>query len=228
MGDHNKVSVIEECKKFISTLSESGKENQEQYDNYAELYDKMMDMGYKTPEILAEMCMKHLNKNLSETVLLDVASGTGLMAQTLKTFGYKGSIDGIEANAKMIEECMKKNKIYREIKQHYLSEDQPMPYSDDTYDIVICAGALCMGHIPPECIRDMIRVLKSEGILLFNVANLECDKKNVTNQAVKELMNQMALENRCKLVEEVSKVGFENPQQKVQFAEKTFYYCFRK
>jgi len=225
MDGDDRVAVVEECRQFVNLFNDSAMENQENYQNFAEVYDRMMDTGYKTPEILSRMCMEQLNNNSSQIALLDIASGTGRLAHALRTLGYKGIIDGIEASSKMIEECIKKNNIYREVKEHFLSEDQPMPYSDDTYDIVICAGALCMGHIPYQCIRDMIRVLKPGGIFLFNVSRLVFDKNNVAIPAIQEFMNQMMSENRCKLVQESSELAYENPLYKM--AEKSFFYCYQ-
>ena len=220
--DIPKNSILEACNLFISRLSDSAKENQENYQSYAELYDKMMDLGYRSPDILSKMCMKHLSRNSAETVFLDVASGTGRMGQVLKSCGYKGIIDGIEASSEMIEESMKKDKVYREVKMQFLSENQPMPYPENSYDAVVCAGALCVGHIPHQCIEDMIRVLTPGGILLFNVSRLECDKDNSAVTAVQEFMKKMVSENRCQILEEICEPAW------YQTDEKAYYYCFKK
>ena len=217
-------SAVETCRQFVGLFNDSGKQNQKNYQNYAKLYDKMMDTGYRTPEILSKMCMKHLKTNSADTVLLDVASGTGRIGHRLKSFGYEGVIDGIEASSEMIKES--KNEFYRDLKEHFLSEDQPMPYPDNTYDAVVCAGALCLGHIQHQCLDDMIRVLKPGGILLFNVAKLEYDKDDIAIPAVQELMNKMVSDNRCKLIEKVSEQSYQNLQ--FQMADKALFYCYQK
>jgi len=201
MDRQDNILMTEECRKFLSIFNDSRKEAQEHYKNYAELYDKMMDTGYKSPDVLGKMCMQFLKNNSSKTQLLDIASGTGLMAQALKRWGYKGVIDGIEANPKMIEECMKKDIHYRDIKEHFLSEDQPMPYSDNTYDVIICASALSLGH-------------------------LITDKDNTAKSTAEEFMNRMVFESRCKLVQKVTEPAYENPR--FQLPEKSTFYCYMK
>jgi len=219
------VTTIDECRKFLSSLNDSREKTQELYQNYAEIYDKMMDAGYKTPDVLGRMCMNHLKSNSSKTLLLDIASGTGLMAQALKRWGFKGVIDGIEANSKMIEECIKKDILYRDIKEHFLSEDHPMPYSDNTYDVIICASALSLGHIPHQCIQDMIRILKPEGLLLFNVTRNITDYDNIAVSAVEDFMKRMMSENRCKLIQKVAETSFENTHFCMP---KPFFHCYMK
>ena len=220
MNFQDKELMFETYQRYVKLLSESETQNQEIYQDYAKVFDNMMDTGYRTPEILSKMCAKHMNINSTEALLLDVASGTGRLGQELKTLGYEGIIDGIEASSEMIKECMKKM-IYRDVKQHFLSEKYPMPYPDNTYDIVVCAGAVILGHVPPQCLDDMIRILKPGGILLFNITQLDCDKDNLVASSTQKLMNRMVLENRCKLIEEISEPSYQED-------EIAFYYCYNK
>ena len=220
MDFQNQKPMLETYKKYSNLLSESGNKNQEIYQDYAKVFDEMMDTGYRTPEILSKQSMKHLNSNSEETVLLDVASGTGRFGQAIKALGYKGVIDGVEASSEMIKECTKK-KIYRNVELHFLSTEYPMPFHDNAYDIVVCAGAVILGHVPYQCLEDMIRVLRPGGIMLFNVAQLECDKDNIAVTSAQKFMDKMVLENRCKLLEEISEPSYRGE-------EMAFYYCYKK
>ena len=221
MDSKNLKSVIETYEEFHNLLGNATKETYAVYQNIARSYDDIMDHRYRSPEILSKLCVKYLANNSVETVLLDVASGTGRTGHALRASGYKGIIDGIEASSKMIEECMKKKKIYRKVKEHYLTKNHPMPFSDNTYDVVVCAGALLLGHVPHQCLQDMIRVLRPGGILLFNVSRLDCDIANIAILAVQTFMKQMVLENRCNLIEEILEPSYEG-------AEIAYYYCYRK
>lgn len=141
----------------------------EKYSNRAAKYeDEVVSLGYSTPKRIAEMTLELLgDNNSSSTYVLDAGCGTGLVADYLKTLGYKGVIDGFDGGAGMVEIAAKKN-IYSRVETMYLVKGkESVDFESGKYDAVVASGVFTMGHVYPTALHELVRCLKPGGVMLF-------------------------------------------------------------
>ena len=98
--------------------------------------------------------------------VLDVACGTGLVAITVNDrIGSEGSVTGVDINEGMLEVAKSKSsKIKWDI-----SPAESLPYEDSSFDRVLCQFGLMFFENQEMALREMMRVLKPDGLLVFNV-----------------------------------------------------------
>jgi len=135
------------------------------YRNWAADYDhQMLDLlGYISPASIAEILAEHLPDR--EASILDVGCGTGLTCRVLAERGYR-NLDGIDLSSEMLEVAGERG-IYRDLLQADIN--QPLTMESNRYDGVISSGTFTHGHVGPEPLRDIFRVLKPGGLLACTV-----------------------------------------------------------
>nr|XP_002129333.1 methyltransferase-like protein 27 [Ciona intestinalis] len=147
------------------------KNTSDHYNEYANHYEEdCMKLGYTEPKVATDM-LKQVMSNFEDENLqvLDVAAGTGLVADNLRALNFQGKIDGIDGSAKMLEKAKEKGN-YRNLVEEFILPDKPLPYDDSSYDVVICLGSLSVPHVQPEAIKEFMRVTKCGGLIIFSVA----------------------------------------------------------
>jgi predicted TPR repeat methyltransferase len=135
------------------------------YRKWAADYDhQMLDvLGYISPASIAEILGEHLPD--SEAAVLDVGCGTGLTCRVLAERGYR-RLDGIDLSAEMLAVARERG-IYRDLLQGDIN--QPLPLESASYDGVISSGTFTHGHVGPEPLQEIFRVLKPGGLLACTV-----------------------------------------------------------
>ncbi|XP_077495469.1 uncharacterized protein LOC144106502 isoform X2 [Amblyomma americanum] len=135
------------------------------YNNWATNYEEDMAMQkYKAPSIMAHFINQELQVK-KDAVILDVGCGTGLLGVQLKNLGYS-YIDALDYSEEMMTESKKKN-IYR---RHFLEKvykNNQLPLTDGEYDVVALCGCLMPGHIMPDALPEVARLLKPGGRLMW-------------------------------------------------------------
>ena len=107
--------------------------------------------------------------------MFDAGCGTGLVIEVLvnsKEYNRKDlEIHGGDYSKEMVSIASKKN-IYDDLRVANLKEE--LPYEPDTFDSIVCAGVFLQaeGHCGPECIPNIIRVLKKGGYFITTVRAL--------------------------------------------------------
>lgn len=98
--------------------------------------------------------------------VLDVACGTGVVSrEAVLKVGKEGSVVGLDANPGMLAVA---DSITPSIKwQQGIAES--LPYPDESFDVVVCQFALMFFIDKAQALREMFRVLKSEGRLAVAV-----------------------------------------------------------
>lgn len=151
-------------------IDNSNSENSvKKYSVHASTYEKeVLALGFPPPMKTADAIIKLLGKNNNENCsVLDAGCGTGLVAQNLMSMGYKGVVDGFDGASGMVKEASNKN-IYRTLKTIFLTEDENcINFNDGLYDAVVASGVFCTGHIYVNALRDIVKPLKSGGIIVF-------------------------------------------------------------
>ena len=126
------------------------------YRDWAETYDDDLevDLGYHAPKLLSLMLSRVVDDLKSR--ILDVGCGTGLVGSSLSTRGYI-NVDGLDFSLDMLEVAREK-RIYKNLIQADLNKK--LKFDDGTYDAMICCGTLTRGHVDPEVLIELLRILK--------------------------------------------------------------------
>ncbi|MEM9319303.1 MAG: class I SAM-dependent methyltransferase [Pseudomonadota bacterium] len=132
-------------------------EAQELYADWAQTYDQDFGAayGYVAPREIAKL---YLAKG-GTGPCLDVGAGTGLLA------AYLGGItvDAIDLSPEMLEIAREKG-LYRHLIQGDLLAPLEMP--DDVYAGAVSSGTFTYGHVGPECLAELLRVVRPGGLFV--------------------------------------------------------------
>ncbi|XP_078729987.1 methyltransferase-like protein 27 isoform X2 [Lampetra fluviatilis] len=129
------------------------------YEQWAKDYDADVHvLEYRAPFLAAEMLASRVpaGERASASVL-DVACGTGLVAQQLQRLGFR-RIRGIDGSAEMLDVAATKG-VYESTRRCVLGDD-PLPLESDAFDAVIIVGALSDGQVPHAILPELVRVAK--------------------------------------------------------------------
>ena len=93
--------------------------------------------------------------------ILDAGCGTGLVIETLlKSNEYNRQnlyVCGGDYSQEMLSMARMKD-IYDDLRELNLKEE--LPYEPESFDSVVSSGVFLQGHCGPECLHNIIRVLK--------------------------------------------------------------------
>jgi len=135
------------------------------YRKWAADYDyEMLDkLGYTSPASIAKILIEQLPDTAAE--IFDLGCGTGLTCRLLAERGYN-RLDGIDLSTEMLKVSRERG-IYRDLLDGDLN--LPLQRESDSYDGVISSGTFTHGHVGPEPLDEVFRVLKPGGILACTV-----------------------------------------------------------
>lgn len=137
----------------------------EVYDGWAGRYDRELleDWGYTSPQKAVQLLFEAMDSpNLT---VLDAGCGTGLVGVLLKEEGIS-SLTGIDYSPGMLAEAERKG-VYNAL--HTMDMNLPLPLPSDSYDAVTCIGTFTSTHVKPEAVRELARVTRAGGVLVFTV-----------------------------------------------------------
>uniref|UniRef100_H2XUU0 Methyltransferase domain-containing protein n=1 Tax=Ciona intestinalis TaxID=7719 RepID=H2XUU0_CIOIN len=131
------------------------------YNSWAKKYDDDVTvMTYRAPDAaVGKAATLIFEKEKKRFKILDLGSGTGLGGVSLRKFGFQGEIIALDGAAEMLKVAREKQ-IYSNCNEHILTSTQPLPYPDDTFDLIISVGVFGNNMIQPDCIQEVLRVLK--------------------------------------------------------------------
>jgi predicted TPR repeat methyltransferase len=141
-------------------------ETKNHYANWAASYDQEIgkDKGYRQPQRCAEALVhQDLDKN---SKIIDIGCGTGLSGIALQHAGYR-YIDGCDLSTEMLEKA-KAKQVYKRLFETNLNEP-PIDAEDAIYDAATCVGVFSFGHVEPKAIDEILRLLKSNGLLVIGL-----------------------------------------------------------
>ena len=135
------------------------------YRKWAADYDHQMldELGYTSPAKIAQQLGEHLPD--IESTVFDIGCGTGLTCVLLAEKGYT-NLDGIDLSPDMVRVAGERG-IYRELLVGDVN--QALERDDDSYDAVISSGTFTHGHVGPQPLDEIFRILKPGGILACTV-----------------------------------------------------------
>ena len=135
------------------------------YRKWAEDYDRQMldELRYVSPTEIAKLLSRYLPER--DSCILDVGCGTGLTSTYLAEAGY-GCLDGIDLSPDMVRVAAGRG-IYRELLVGDVT--RPLERDDASYDGVISSGTFTHGHVGPEPLAEIFRILRPGGVLACTV-----------------------------------------------------------
>ena len=137
----------------------------EVYDGWADRYDRELleDWGYTSPQKAVQLLLDAMGS--PELTVLDAGCGTGLVGVLLKEAGLS-SLTGIDYSPGMLAEAERKG-VYDAL--HTMDMNLPLKLPSDSYDSVTCIGTFTSTHVKPEAVKELARVTRSGGVLVFTV-----------------------------------------------------------
>lgn len=175
------------------------------YDKLASEYEQdFVGLGYKTPNTVAAEAIKHLQSKDAE--VLDLACGTGLVGESLKSCGFTGVIEGVDGSSSMLEQA-RKREIYRNLLCAFVVPDKPLPYSDDQFDAIVCSGGFGPGHLNPSVLHNLIKILKQNGVIVL--ATRENKQADSYVEDFKSVLENLKQQNLIKLENSFSTTYFD-------------------
>ena len=152
------------------------------YKKWSNSYDQdMKEWGYAYPVQLKKI----LNKNLKlkkGIKISDAGCGTGYVAEALIELKFK-NIVGIDFSRAMLE-IAKQKKIYSRLICQSLNET--IKLRSNQFELVVCTGVLTSGHVGPNSIQELIRVVKPQGYFVCSIAE-SIFKKNGFKKEIENL-----------------------------------------
>lgn len=101
--------------------------------------------------------------------ILDVCAGTGILGQQIKNHGFT-YIDGLDFSQGMLDVAKSKD-IYKNYICDSVEVGGPSKVDDHSYDVVCMMGGITIGHLKPDVLPELIRMLKPGGTLAFTITD---------------------------------------------------------
>jgi ubiquinone/menaquinone biosynthesis C-methylase UbiE len=135
--------------------------NRSYYDAFAERYDRGRDEGYH--KLIDDQAAELVRRVGEGRDVLEVGCGTGLVLQRVAQFAR--SAKGIDLSPGMLEHARRRGLDVTE------GSATALPFPDASFDVAYSFKVLA--HIPdlPACLREMMRVVRPGGHLVFDAYN---------------------------------------------------------
>jgi len=105
-------------------------------------------------------------KVMSEHVVLDVGTGTGVVAITARNVGAK--VTGLDLTPALLAQAKESAALAGHVDiAWYEGDAEVLPFADDTFDVVLSQFGHMFAPQPEVAISEMLRVLKPGGTIAF-------------------------------------------------------------
>ena len=139
------------------------------YDVTASGYDKIKDLNYVAEARCVGLPLAQALGGVQSPRVLDVAAGTGRVPLALLRSGERGSsIVAVDRSARMLGEARAALSDCDGTVALVQGDAGALSFGDNAFDCVTCLEALEFMPRPRETVREMVRVLKSRGVLLLS------------------------------------------------------------
>ncbi|XP_062575817.1 methyltransferase-like protein 27 [Saccostrea cucullata] len=135
------------------------------YNNWEDYETHLQPGRYNGPLYAAEAADRSFPSNKDTVQILDVAAGTGEVAEELVKKGFK-QLDALDPSENMLRKARAKN-IYQKIYCEFLSKEPSPNITNDAYSCVVISGGFGSGHIPPGALVELIRITKPGGMIII-------------------------------------------------------------
>lgn len=118
--------------------------------------------------------------------VLDMGAGTGICGEALAERGV-GDIDGTDISPEMLDQAAGKG-VYRKLFPGDILAGLDVP--DESYAGVVSSGTFTLGHVGPEGLDEVVRLLAPDGLAVIAVrdAHYEAEGFDAKIQALEPLL----------------------------------------
>jgi ubiquinone/menaquinone biosynthesis C-methylase UbiE len=138
------------------------------YDWTAHRYDRLKDFNPADEDYFLGRPLASALSDWDQPVVLDVATGTGRLPQTLlRQPDFDGRICGLDLSARMLRVAGQHTAPHSESVGLLWASADPLPFADDRFEAVTCLEALEFFSNAKAALDEMMRVLRPGGWLLI-------------------------------------------------------------
>lgn len=158
------------------TKNTTEEDTRKAFNDWAPMYEQdVLASGYVAFNDVADTFDSSMTKCFGEQrktmKILDVGTGTGLVGENLCGRGYT-RIDALDISQEMLDIAKEKN-IYNKLICAALCEEPVSEIATGEYDGLISAGLFSPGHAGPGGLKEIVRQVKSGGLISFSLRK-EC------------------------------------------------------
>ena len=135
------------------------------YKKWAQTYDEDFALysNYLSPMQISSFFNKHARN--TDTPILDVGAGTGLVGECLYKTGNK-KIIGIDISPEMLKQAKLKECYYSLVEADVTKK---IPLKNNSIGAVVSSGTFTHGHVGPESFDELLRITKPGGLFVLSV-----------------------------------------------------------
>ncbi len=144
------------------------------YKKWALTYDKdfALNSNYLSPKKISSFFNKY-SRN-TDTPILDVGAGTGLVGECLYKSGNK-KIIGIDISPEMLGQAKLKG-CYSNLMEADITKQ--IPLKSNSIGAVVSAGTFTHGHVGPDAFDELLRITKPGGLFVLSINSKVFIKNN--------------------------------------------------
>ena len=135
------------------------------YKKWAQAYDEdfALSSNYLSPAKICSFFNKHARN--TDTPILDVGAGTGLVGELLYRTGNK-KIIGIDISPEMLEQA-KSKECYSSLMEADVT--RKIPLKSNSIGAVVSAGTFTHGHVGADAFDELLRITKPGGLFVLSI-----------------------------------------------------------
>ena len=135
------------------------------YKKWAKTYDQdfALSSNYLSPKKIGSLFNK--NAKNTDTPILDVGAGTGLVGEFLYRTGNK-KIIGIDISSEMLKQAKLKG-CYSSLME--VDVTKKIPLKNNSIGAVVSAGTFTHGHVGPDAFDELLRITKPGGLFVLSI-----------------------------------------------------------
>ena len=135
------------------------------YKKWAQTYDEdfAISSNYLSPQKISNFFLEHSKD--TDTPILDVGAGTGLVGEFLKVKNKK-EIIGIDISSEMLQQA-KLKKCYSSLIEADITKK--IPLKENSIGAVVSAGTFTHGHVGPDAFDELLRITKPGGLFVLSI-----------------------------------------------------------
>lgn len=150
-------------------------------------------------EVYLEIIKPFLKKIKKNSLILDACGGIGRFAIELAKIGYKVNlVDASKTNIKVARKHILKEKLTDRIDTYTSNIEDLSAFEDEKYDTILAIEAICYCSNPEKALKELLRVLKPNGLIFISVENKYGSILSDTNITSKNFL-QVCLKNKLEV-----------------------------
>jgi len=158
------------------------------YKKWAKTYDQdfALNSNYLSPKKIGSFFNK--NAKNTDTPILDVGAGTGLVGEFLYSTGNK-KIIGLDISSEMLKQAKLKG-CYSSLMK--VDVTKKIPLKNNSIGAVVSAGTFTHGHVGPDTFDELLRITKPGGLFVLSI-NLKVFIKGGFEEKFLKIKNNISI-----------------------------------